>query len=134
MSPYLLFKTLHASCAVLSGTGFVVRYVLMLRGSPLLDARFVRVAPHVIDTLLLASAVTLAWIAGAVPLRDDWLTAKIAGLLAYIVIGSIALRRGRTRAQRAAAGLVAIAVFAWIVSVALTKSPWGALARLAAGP
>ena len=131
MNAYLLLKTIHASCAVLSGTGFVVRFAWMLRASPRLGARFVRVAPHVIDTALLASAIALAWISGAVPLRGDWLTAKIAGLLAYIVIGSVALRRGRTRAGRASAGAVAIAIFAWIVSVALTKSPWGLLARLA---
>jgi len=111
VNAYLLLKTIHASCAVLSGTGFVVRFAWMLRASPRLGARFVRVAPHVIDTALLASAIALAWISGAVPL--------------------VALRRGRTRAGRACAGAVAIAIFAWIVSVALTKSPWGLLARLA---
>ena len=131
MLPYEALKLVHAGCAVASIAGLLARFALMLVRSPLLGSRVARVAPHVVDTVLLASAIALAWMAGAVPLRDDWLTAKIAGLLAYIVIGSVALRRGRTRAQRAFAGVVAIAIFAPLVSVALTMSPWGLLARLA---
>jgi len=125
MALYETLKALHVACAAASVGGFVVRYALMLAGSPLLRSRVARVAPHVVDTALLSSAIVLAWMAGAVPLRDAWLTAKVLGLLVYIVLGSIALKRGRTRAQRAIAGVLALLVFAFIVSAAVTKSGSG---------
>jgi len=83
---------------------------------------------HVIDTVLLASALWLAWQLG----RDaaPWIAAKVVALLLYIVLGSIALRRGRTPGIRIAAFFAALATFGYIVSVAIAKSPWGALARL----
>ena len=122
MPDYLVIKHIHATAAVISIAGFVLRYLLMLVRSPLLGARLVRVLPHVVDTVLLASALAMAWMIGALP---AWLTVKIVALLAYIVVGSIALKRGRTLAGRAVAGLVAIAIFGFIVSVAIGKSPLG---------
>ena len=128
MLDYASLKALHAGCAYLSITGFVARYLMMLAGSELLRARVVRVLPHVVDTVLLVSAIALAWQLSASPLRDAWLAAKIGALLGYIVIGAVALRYGRSRRLRAAAGIVAIALFAFIVSVARSKSAWGFLA------
>jgi uncharacterized membrane protein SirB2 len=98
----------------------------MLAGSPLLHHRFVRVAPHVVDTLLLASAVWLAWFIGQVPFVHGWITAKVFGLLAYIVFGTLALKRGRTKGVRAGAFTAALASVAYIVWVALTRdaTPW----------
>lgn len=122
MSAYQILKHVHVTSAALSIAGFVLRYLLMLGRSPMLGSRAARVLPHVVDTVLLASALAMAWMIGALP---GWLIVKIVALLAYIVVGSIALKRGRTMASRAAAGLAAIAVFAFIVSVALTKSPLG---------
>lgn len=124
MSNYELLKTVHVTSAALSIAGFVLRYLLMLAGSAALQSRVARVLPHVIDTVLLASALAMAWMIGALP---SWLVVKIVALLAYIVVGSIALKRGRTLAGRAVAGLAAIAIFGFIVSVALTKSPAGFL-------
>jgi uncharacterized membrane protein SirB2 len=57
-----------------------------------------------------------------------WLPAKIFGLVLYIVLGTVAIKRGRSAGARTAAGIAALAVLAWIVSVALSKSPWGFLA------
>ncbi len=102
----------------------------MLAGSPLLQARFVRIAPHVVDTVLLASAGWLAWFLGQYPFVHGWLTAKVLGLVAYIVLGSIALKRGRTKAVRAAAFAAALAAVLYVVSVALTRDPLGFLAAL----
>ena len=127
MIEYASLKALHAGCAYLSITGFVARYLMMLAGSELLRARVVRVLPHVVDTVLLVSAIALAWQLSASPLRDAWLAAKIGALLGYIVIGAVALRYGRSRRLRAVSGIVAIAIFAFIVSVARTKSAWGFL-------
>jgi len=123
---YFAIRTLHVACAVLSIAGFAARGVLMLLDSPVLRARLVRVAPHVVDTVLLASAVWLAWFLGQVPFAHGWITAKVLALLAYIVLGSIALRRGRTKAVRVAAFGAALATVGYIVAVALTRdaTPW----------
>ena len=85
--------------------------------------RWVRVVPHVVDTVLLASAVALAWMSHQYPLVQPWLTAKVAGLLVYIGLGMVALRFGRSRRVRLGAWLAAIAVFAYIVAVAVTRHP-----------
>ncbi len=122
VTTYAFLKYLHVSSVLLSGTGFVLRGVWMMRGSPMLARRWVRVAPHVLDTVLLASAIALAVMIGQYPLAHGWLTAKVLGLVAYIVLGTIALKRGRTRAVRVAAFCGALLVFAYIVAVAITKS------------
>lgn len=127
MTAYLVAKALHVGSVILSLGGFAARGALMLAASPILDRRFVRVAPHVVDTVLLASALWLAWIIHQYPFVQGWLTAKVIGLLVYIVLGAIALRRGRTRRVRIAAFLGAAATACYIVSVALTHDPRGFL-------
>jgi uncharacterized membrane protein SirB2 len=124
---YAALKLVHVGAVVLSGVGFVIRYGLSVT-RPLSTGALVRVAPHVVDTVLLGSALALAWVGGFNPLRVPWLEAKLAGLAIYIVLGTIALRRGRTRRTRAAAFAAALIAYAYIVTVALTKSPLGPLA------
>lgn len=124
---YAALKLVHVGAVVLSGAGFVMRYALAGRGVRPSGA-LVRVAPHVVDTVLLASALALAWIGGFNPLRVPWLEAKLAGLVLYILLGTIALKRGRTSRGRAAAFASALLVYGYIVAVALTKSPLGPLA------
>lgn len=115
-------KYVHVGCAILSVSGYFLRGVWMLRDSPMLRRLWVRVAPHVIDTLLLLSALLLAVRIGQYPFVHGWLTAKVLGVVAYIVLGSIGLKRGRTMGVRIAAWLAALIVFAYIVGVALTRS------------
>jgi uncharacterized membrane protein SirB2 len=107
-----------------------VRGLLMLRGSPLLAARFTRVAPHIVDTVLLASALALAWQSGQYPFAQGWLTAKLVALVAYVVLGSLALKRGRSLRTRATFFMLALATVLYIVSVAVTRSPLGPLAMI----
>ena len=120
---YLLLKHLHMSFAALSGALFLLRGLWMLQDSPRLGQRWVRTLPHLVDTVLLASAVTLAIWSAQYPLAQPWLTAKVCALLLYIVLGSVALKRGRSKGIRAAAFLAALATFAYIVAVALSKNP-----------
>ena len=120
---YLVLKHLHVTCVVISGLGFSLRGWWMLTGSTLLQARLARVVPHVVDTLLLASALVMAWQSAQYPFAQNWLTAKLFGLLAYIVCGTMALKRGKTPRQRLVFLVLALAAFAYIVSVALTRSP-----------
>lgn len=128
MGAYVLVKYLHVACVVLSLGGFAARGVLMLAGSPWLNARWVRIAPHVVDTILLASAAWLAWFLQQYPFVHPWLTAKTVGLLAYIGLGMVALRRGRSKRTRVVFFVLALLAAGYVVSVALTRDPAGPLA------
>lgn len=130
---YLAIKTVHVGCAVLSVAGFLARGILSLRGSPLLGARWVRVAPHVVDTVLLASALWLAWQSAQYPFVQGWLTAKVLALVAYIVLGTVALRPGYGMRVKTAAFGLALGAAAYIASVALTRDPLGPLALVRGG-
>lgn len=125
---YHTVKNLHVGAAAVSITLFIVRTGWMIASPRRLQQRWVKVVPHVIDTVLLASALWLAWQLGADGTRG-WLTAKIVALLLYIALGTIALKRGRTRRVRMIAAAAAVVTFGYIVSVALTKSPLGALSE-----
>ena len=120
---YLSIKFVHIGCVAVSYALFVLHGVWMLRESGLLQRRWMKIVPHAVDTLLLASAVALAVMSHQYPLANGWLTAKVIGLLIYIGLGTIALKRGRTRRTRLAAWLAAQAVFFYIVAVAITREP-----------
>ena len=120
---YLALKHLHVTCVVISGLGFCLRGWWMLSGSPLLQARLTRIVPHVVDTLLPGSALIMAWLSGQYPFAQNWLTAKLIGLVAYVLFGTMALKRGKTPRQRLLFLVLALAAFAYIVSVALTRNP-----------
>lgn len=122
---YAALKAIHVTSAILSISGFAARGVLMLAGSPLLKTRFVRTAPHVVDTVLLGSAVWLAWASAQYPFVLPWLTAKVLALVAYIVLGSVAVSRGKTPTVRAVAFALALATGLYIVSVAVLRTPAG---------
>ena len=123
-----LLKAVHVGSAMLSISGFVLRGVWMQQDSPLLRARVTRVLPHVVDTVLLLSAIALALRIAQYPFVHAWLTAKVLALLAYIVLGSFALKRGRTRRTRNIAFAAALGVFLYIVAVAIARSPAAGLA------
>jgi len=122
-------KHVHMSAAGLSLGLFVLRSAWMMAAPQQLARRWVRIAPHAVDTVLLVSALWLAWQIGFAA-NAHWLSAKIVALLAYIALGTIALKRGRTLRMRVVAFVAALAVFGYIVSVAITKSPLGLLSRL----
>jgi len=122
---YGTVKLVHMSAVTLSVSGFFVRGAASLRGAHWVQGRLAKTIPHLVDTVLLASAITLAWMLRLRPDQASWLMAKIIGLVAYVVLGVIALRPGRPSAVRATAWVAALAVVAWIISVAITKSPLG---------
>lgn len=121
---YLALKYVHVASALVSLSLFLVRGFWMMAESPRLQTRFARSAPHVIDTILLASAVALALGVRQYPFVHDWLTAKVTALLVYILLGTIALKRGPTRSVRIAAFIAAVAVFVWIVQTARLRAVW----------
>ncbi|HET7300667.1 MAG TPA: SirB2 family protein [Oleiagrimonas sp.] len=120
----------HITCVILSGSLFFSRGCLMLADSPLANRKHVKRLSYVIDTTLLAAAIMLTTIIHQYPFVQAWLTVKVLLLVVYIVLGVFALRRGRTRAARAGFFAAAVAVFLFIVSVAVTANPYGALVWL----
>jgi uncharacterized membrane protein SirB2 len=118
-----MLKYLHVGAVIASGSLFLVRAAWMLRESGMLRRSWVRVVPHVIDTVLLAAALGLLWLLELNPFVQPWLSAKLAALAGYIASGSVALKRGRTRGVRIVALVIAVAFFLYMVGTALTRDP-----------
>lgn len=127
---YATLKLVHQGAVALSIAGFFARGLGSLAGAAWVRGRAARTLPHIVDTVLLASAIGLAWMLRLNPLSTPWLAAKIVGLLAYIGLGMVALRPQRPPALRAAAWVAALLCFAQIVAMAITKQTSGLLALL----
>jgi uncharacterized membrane protein SirB2 len=127
---YLQILWTHIGCVIASGSLFFMRGCMMLAGLPAANHVALRRISVVIDSLLLAAAITLTTIIHQYPFVQAWLTVKVVLLVVYIVLGVFALRRGRTRAIRAGFFAAAMIVFLFIVSVARAHDPLGALVRL----
>ncbi|MHA7917333.1 SirB2 family protein [Alloalcanivorax xenomutans] len=123
MLDYLLIKQLHMTLAALSLGLFVLRAGWSVAGSPMLRRRWVRVTPHIVDTLLLTFGVTLMILLRAWPHQTPWLAAKLLALLVYIGLGTMAIKRGTTPARRAGYALAAVVVFLYMVGVAVRHHP-----------
>lgn len=130
---YAAIKLIHQTAVTLSVSGFFIRGAASLLGAAWVRGRMARTVPHLVDSLLLLSGLTLAWTLRLTPDRAPWLLAKLAGLVVYVGLGVIALRPGRPRGVRAAAWVGALAVVGWMVSVAILKHPLG-IFSLAARP
>lgn len=120
---YLAFKHTHLLFVALSIISFIIRGALAIKGSSILQQKWIRIAPHIIDTLLLLSAIGLAISIQQYPFVNGWLTAKLLGLIVYIFLGVYTLRIAKTQPARIAGYLLAIATFLYIASVAVTKTP-----------
>jgi len=120
---YTLLKQLHLTTITLTLGLFILRGFWMMADSPRLQARWVRIAPHINDTLLLASGIWLAVLMQQYPLVHGWLTAKLFALIAYIMLGTVALKRGKTKAQRVTAWVAALLVFGYMAAVAVAHDP-----------
>jgi len=120
---FLLLKGLHIACVITSYTLFFLRGIWSFKGSPIMRQRWLKIVPHIVDTLLLASAIALASSLRQYPFEDSWLTAKVLGLLLYIALGFVALKYGKNTAMRVFAWLAAQAVFTYIVLVAIHHNP-----------
>lgn len=125
---YIALRSVHIACAVLTISLFALRGMLMLAESPLLARPLWRWTPVAVDTVLLTTALMLMNIIHQYPIGTAWLTAKIGLLVAYMVLGSIALRYGSTKRIRVAALLAALATVGFLVTVARTHQPLGLLA------
>lgn len=119
---YLLVKNMHMGMAYLSISLFIFRSVLSVTESALLQTKLMKILPHVIDTFLLLFAGHLMVTIGQYPFVDAWLTAKLLALLAYIGVGTVAIKRGKTATIRLWASVIAVAIFGYIFGVAKTHN------------
>lgn len=116
-----LIKSIHLLTVLISISGFVLRGIWMILESPQLTKRWVKITPHINDTILLITGITLAIQIQQYPFVHGWITAKILALLAYIGLGMMTIRHGRSKQQRIMTWLAAILVFIYMVMVARTK-------------
>lgn len=119
---YMALKHLHMLCAVISIAGFALRGGLRLMDSPVLQRKWIKIVPHVIDTVLLATAIGLVIVLHQYPFVTGWVTAKLLGLIVYISLGVATMRIARTQSARVATYLLALLTAAYIVAVAFSKS------------
>lgn len=121
MNPVL---AIHVATVILSLSGFVFRGVLRFSGSDLINRKWLKIAPHIVDTVLIVSAITLLLQASLNPLNTPWLLAKIVALIIYIGLGLIAFRFASSRSVALWSWGMAIMVFCYILAVAVTKNPF----------
>ncbi len=115
--------TVHVSTVILSISGFIFRGILHFRGSDLVKRKWLKITPHIIDTVLIISAIILLIQNGLNLLTTPWLLAKLIALIFYIALGLIAFRFSKTTRVRMLAWSGAILLFAYICTVAVTKNP-----------
>lgn len=127
---YPQIKWVHVAAVSISGLLFFIRGLALNTGAAWPMAAPLRYLSYTIDTVLLTAALMLATILHQYPFVHPWLTVKVLLLLVYVVLGSFALKRGRTRPIRIGCWLAALAVYLFIVSVARAHHPLGVLAPL----
>lgn len=119
---YMAYKHFHLLMVVLSVSFLLVRYAMSLKPAAMLQTKFFKIAPHIIDTLLLVSAVLLMITLQQYPFVHGWLTEKFLAVLAYIGLGVMAFK-GRTAAIRWICFLGALGWLGLVLRVAITKQP-----------
>ncbi len=118
---YVLAKHLHLTAVVLTIALFLLRFFWLMRGSQMLSQKWVKITPHIVDTLLLVSAISLCFIVPWNPLQHPWLWQKIVLVLIYISAGFYVLKGAKTAMARWGGFAVAMACLAIAGKTAVTK-------------
>lgn len=127
---YLQLRQAHIAFVIVSVSIFALRGVLMLANSRHVNSPWLRYASYTVDTLLLTAALMLTTVIHQYPFQTGWLTMKVVLLVVYVVLGTIALKRGRTRTARVVAFVAALATIAFLYTVARAHHPLGIFAQL----
>lgn len=117
-----MIKLIHMSSAFISISFFIVRGVWVFNHSGMMNKKWVKILPHVNDTVLLITAIVLAVTLQQYPFTHDWLTAKVVALLLYIVFGMFALKRAKKMKNKVVFFVLALLTFGYIVGVALNRT------------
>ncbi|HET7204565.1 MAG TPA: SirB2 family protein [Steroidobacteraceae bacterium] len=127
---YVALRQAHITFAVLSVSIFALRGLLMLAASPHANSAWLRYPSYTVDTLLLTAALMLTNVIHQYPFQAGWLTTKVGLLVVYVVLGSVALKRGRTRRLRVGALVAALLTVGFLFTVARAHHPLGIFATL----
>jgi len=120
---YTALKHLHLTLALISILGFLFRAQLSLRAHPMLQKKWLKITPHIVDTLLLLAGLSLAFHLGVNPAEQHWLAAKLIALVAYIILGAQVIKARGSRGRQVVCLVLAVASFMYMAMVAVTKSP-----------
>ena len=120
---YMMAKHLHLTAVGLSILFFVFRFIWSQFDATALSKKWVKILPHIIDTVLLASAIWLCFILSQYPFVNAWLTFKVIGVVLYIVFGLFALKKAKTKLSKWGFFVAALAVLMATAMVAVTKQP-----------
>ena len=127
---YLQLRQAHIAFAVVSVSIFGLRGLLMLAGSAYANSAWLKYPSYTVDTLLLTAALMLTNVIHQYPFQAGWLTMKVLLLVVYVVLGSVALKRGRTRRARVGAFVAALLTVGFLFTVARAHHPLGIFATL----
>jgi uncharacterized membrane protein SirB2 len=127
---YPQIKQFHIFVALLSGTIFALRGAFVLAGASWPQALPVKWLSYTVDTALLTAALMLLTILPWAMFGNGWLLVKVTLVVVYVVLGVFALRRGRTRRQRAVCYALALLTFGAIYGIARAHHPLGTLLPL----
>ena len=117
-----MIKLIHMTTAFISISLFLLRGFWVFRDSSMMNKKWVKILPHVNDTVLLITATLLALSVQQYPFVDGWLTAKFTALIIYIIFGMFALKRAKEMKNKVVFFVLALVTFSYIVGVALTRS------------
>jgi len=115
-------KHLHLTVMLLSVLLFIFRFVLTLKSSPKLQQKWLKISPHIIDTLWLLSAVALCVMSKQYPFVDAWVTEKLLAFVMYLLMVTIALKLAKTMLMRFIGLLGALSWLAYAAMVAVSKN------------
>ena len=127
---YMELRHLHITAVALSGSLFLLRGLGIFAGAAWPKASPVRYLSYTIDTLLLVAAVLLTIVIQQYPFVQGWLTVKGLLLVVYIALGVMAFREGRPRSYRIGFWTLAVMIYLFIISVAITHHPLGVFSGL----
>jgi len=126
---YEILKHTHLTALSLSFVLFFVRGYLMMRESNAAKHKLFLIAPHVVNLILIVSGISLAVLLHINPANQPWLATKLVALVVYIALGILTFKHPKLQVRKIL-WLLALVVFAFIVSVAESKNPLGFLAGL----
>ncbi|MFC1237754.1 SirB2 family protein [Vibrio sp. F74] len=122
---YFALKNIHMLSIVLSAILLSIRYALMMANSPMIEKKFLKISPHVIDTILILSGIGLIFSLGFIPFTpgNEWFTEKVTCILAYFALGFFTLKVAKNRLLRTFALFGALGWLVMAGKIAITKVP-----------
>lgn len=118
---YMMAKHLHMTAVGISIALFMIRFIYGQMNPAFLEKKWVKIVPHMVDTVLLLSAFGLCVILSQYPFAQSWLTVKVLGVIAYILTGMVALKWAKTKPIKWLGFVLALVCLIITAKVAVTK-------------